>query len=43
MKKFITNPITGKTEEMKQDVFTAKFEHIATTIPVVIKLTEDLV
>ena len=41
MKKFITNPITGKTEEMKQDVFTAKFEHIATTIPVVIKLTED--
>ena len=41
MKKFITNPISGKTEELKQDVFTAKFEHIATTIPVVIKLTED--
>ena len=41
MKKFTVNPISGKTEEMKQDVFTAKFEHIATAIPVVIKLTEN--
>ena len=40
MKKFIMNPITGKTEEMKPDVYTAKFEHIATKIPVEIELTE---
>jgi len=40
MKKFTMNPITGKTQEIKPDVFTAKFEHVATTIPVEIELTE---
>ena len=39
MKKFNINPLTGEGVEIKPDVFTAKFEHIATRIPLEIKLT----
>ena len=39
MKKFNINPLTGEGVEVKPDVFTAKFEHIATRIPLEIKLT----
>ena len=39
MKKFNINPLTGEGVEVKPDVCTTKFEHIATRIPLEIKIT----